>query len=291
MNRPRVRSSVWLIHAHPFFTCTPCSVRSPEPMMGAWVKTRIFHPLLAGCLSSTSWNHAICLSSTKTSWEEYSVSRKRTVDSPTHRILCAISVQKLGESLPNVSIQAWRFSASVSNSSIPSRSWFPVTRSKDCPKPRRYFLLSSNTGVVPAIPYAPRSPSDTTCRCAVTSLSSSALICARPSSCSPMSVGSRCKSPRTATQNSSFPAWSLMSFPDMLSARRGRRAAPDGRSIEAVARPPSPAGTRAWRGARNAEAAGTERSRRGRRRDDAARLRGCSDAVMAAAGGRRGVWL
>ena len=48
---------------------------------------------------------------------------------------------------------------------------------------------------------------------------------------------------------------------------------------------------RAWRvGVRNAEATGTERSRRGRRRDDAARRRGCSDAMAATEDRGKGGW-
>ena len=50
--------------------------RSPLPIGGAWVNTKIFHPSSEGCFLTVSSNQASCSSSTVTSCDVYLASRK-----------------------------------------------------------------------------------------------------------------------------------------------------------------------------------------------------------------------
>mmetsp|Transcript_5713 Transcript_5713/g.16879 ORF Transcript_5713/g.16879 Transcript_5713/m.16879 type:complete len:259 (+) Transcript_5713:987-1763(+) len=211
MNLRVVAPPEWLSQQQPFTTWLFCSTRRPEPIGGACEKTKSFQPSADGCSSSRFSNQAICSSSMMTSCDVYRASRNTVLPRPTSSVLSAISRTNCGVGLPWIRMNASRFSASVLNSSMPSRSWLPPTRSKGTSKPSRYSLTSVKHSDVPAYSCldsvqsfdSPRSPSDTM---------KSGLwlfMCSRPSKVWSRSRGSTCRSPRMPMRYSCLPSGRL----------------------------------------------------------------------------------
>mmetsp|Transcript_15373 Transcript_15373/g.38553 ORF Transcript_15373/g.38553 Transcript_15373/m.38553 type:complete len:201 (-) Transcript_15373:265-867(-) len=143
-------SPEWLSQQQPLTTWFSCSTRKPEPMGGAWVKTKIFQPSSAGCDSTISSNHFICASSIVTSCEVYLAERNTVEPSPTRRVLSATCRANCIVSFLWMRLKAARFSSSVENSSMPSKSWLPPITSYGTPNDERNSAASSWHSVVPA---------------------------------------------------------------------------------------------------------------------------------------------
>ena len=127
-----------------------CSTRSPEPIGGAWVKTKIFQPSAAGWVETTSSNHASCSSSIVTSCDVYLAPRKTVEPRPTSSVFSATSRLNCIVGLLCALSIASRLASSVENSSIPSRSWFPPITSYGTSNEPRNSSPSSWHAVVPA---------------------------------------------------------------------------------------------------------------------------------------------
>mmetsp|Transcript_77563 Transcript_77563/g.215542 ORF Transcript_77563/g.215542 Transcript_77563/m.215542 type:complete len:204 (-) Transcript_77563:494-1105(-) len=140
----------WLSQQHPLTTWFSCSTRKPEPIGGACVKTKSFQPSWAGWLTTRSSNHLSWASSMATSCDVYLAARKTVELRPTRRVLSAIWRQNCGVGLRWILRNASRFSSSVLNSSMPSRSWLPPMTSYGTPKEERKSWAISWHSVVPA---------------------------------------------------------------------------------------------------------------------------------------------
>ena len=125
MNLRVVAPPLWFSQQQPLTTWLFCSTRSPDPIGGACVKTKIFQPSLDGCVSTRFSNQAICASSMITSCDVYLASRKTVDPRPTSSVFSAIWRENCALGLPWMRQKASRFSSSVANSSMPSRSWLP----------------------------------------------------------------------------------------------------------------------------------------------------------------------
>ena len=66
----------WFSQQQPLTTWFSCSTLSPEPIGGACVNTKTFHPSSEGCSLTSRSNQASCSSSTVTSWLVYFAVRK-----------------------------------------------------------------------------------------------------------------------------------------------------------------------------------------------------------------------
>mmetsp|Transcript_16933 Transcript_16933/g.51232 ORF Transcript_16933/g.51232 Transcript_16933/m.51232 type:complete len:207 (+) Transcript_16933:1298-1918(+) len=197
MNLRVVRGSAfwppeWFSQQQPLTTWFSWRTRKPEPIGGACVKMKSFQPSSAGFEATNSSNQRSCASSIDTSCDVYLAARKMVEVSPTSTVFSAISRTKCGVGLPWIRQKASRLASSVSNSSMPSRSWFPPTTSYGTPKEPRYSAASSWQREVPAKSSgeggshgldSPRSPSEMsaapTPRCCASS--STGTMCSRPS--------------------------------------------------------------------------------------------------------------
>mmetsp|Transcript_1789 Transcript_1789/g.3567 ORF Transcript_1789/g.3567 Transcript_1789/m.3567 type:complete len:203 (+) Transcript_1789:1421-2029(+) len=143
-------SPEWLSQQQPLTTWFSCSTRRPEPIGGACEKTKTFQPSMAGWFFTRSSNQRHCSSSMVTSCDVYLALRKTVELRPTRRTLSATWRQNCGDGFLWMRRKASRFSSSVLNSSMPSRSWLPPITSYGTPKDDRKPLASSWHSVVPA---------------------------------------------------------------------------------------------------------------------------------------------
>mmetsp|Transcript_675 Transcript_675/g.1593 ORF Transcript_675/g.1593 Transcript_675/m.1593 type:complete len:204 (-) Transcript_675:262-873(-) len=150
MNLLHFFSSEWLSQQHPFTTWFSCSTRSPDPLGGAWVKTKIFQPSVEGCALSVSSNHSIWASSMVTSCEVYLAALNTVEPNPTRSVFSAIWRLNCGWGLLCSLRYISRLASSVSNSSRPSRSWLPPTTSYGTVKDPRKSAAILWHSVVPA---------------------------------------------------------------------------------------------------------------------------------------------
>mmetsp|Transcript_37821 Transcript_37821/g.96039 ORF Transcript_37821/g.96039 Transcript_37821/m.96039 type:complete len:203 (-) Transcript_37821:381-989(-) len=150
MKRRDCGPSLWLSQQQPLTTWFSWRTRSPEPMGGAWVKTKIFQPSADGCDATTSSNHWSCSSSMVTSWLVYLAERKTVEPRPTSRVFSAICRLNCMVGLPWMRSIASRLASSVANSSMPSRSWLPPITSYGTSNEERNLAASSWHAVVPA---------------------------------------------------------------------------------------------------------------------------------------------